>query len=136
MRFTAQFRDSDLVRFAHETDRRPSAELARMNAERDAAMQLLRSQPNPRDKALSSLAQAWRDRLPVELRPLQLCERYARVANRLALCWGDPVLTELLFKELLNDRRGMRLRKGFPPQVQHELLVLYDLARRQATQVA
>ena len=134
MRFTANFRDSDLVRFAHETDRRPSADLARMGAERDAAMQLLRSAPNPRDKALSSMAQAWRDRLPAELRPTRLCESYPRVANRLALCWGDPVLTELLFRDLMNDRRGMRQRKGFPPPVQRELLALYDLAQRQATQ--
>lgn len=136
MRFTANFRDSDLVRFAHETDRRPNADLARLNAERDAAMQLLRSPPNPRDRALSSLAQAWRDRLPPDRRPLQLCERYPRVANRLALCWGDPVLTEMLFKDLLNDRRGMRLRKGFPPPVLGELLTLQELARRQAMQSA
>jgi hypothetical protein len=132
MRFTANFRDSDLVRFAHETERRPGAELARMNNEREAAMLLLRSPPNPRDKTLSTLAQAWRDRMPAEFRPLQLCERYPRVANRLALCWGDPVLTEMLFKDLLNDRRGMKLRKGFPAPVQRELLALLSLARQQA----
>jgi len=136
MRFTANFRDSDLARFLHETDRRPSVDAVRVNADRDEAMQLLRSPPNPRDRSLSSLAQAWRDRLPPEQRPLQLCDRYPRVANRLALCWGDPVLTEMLFKDLLNDRRGMRLRKGFPPPVLRELLALHDLARRQSKQSA
>jgi hypothetical protein len=136
MRFTASFRDSDLVRFAHETDRRQSASRAPADSDRDDAMRLLRSPSNPRDKKLSSLAQVWCDGLPPELRPVHLCERYVRVSNRLALCWGDPVLIERLFSELLNERRGAQLRKGFPPLVQRELLALLELARRQAELMA
>jgi hypothetical protein len=136
MPFTASFRDSDLLRFSHETERRGSASRAPADSDRDDAMRLMRSPANPRDKMLSSLAKAWYDRLPPEFRPVHLCERYARVTNRLALCWGDPVLTERLFRDLLNERRGSQLRKGFPPLVQNELLALLNLARRQAEQLA
>jgi hypothetical protein len=136
MRFTASFRDSDLVRFDYESDRRQGANFERASSNREAAMHLLRSPANPRDKILSSLALAWRDRLAPPVRPIHLCECYPRVANRLALCWGDPVLTELLFKDLLNDRRGMQLRKGFPPLVQRELLALHRLSRGQVMPVA
>jgi hypothetical protein len=58
------------------------------------------------------------------------------VANRLALCWGDPVLTERLFRDLLNPRRGMHLRKGFPPLVQRELLTLHRLSLGEAMPAA
>jgi hypothetical protein len=51
-----------------------------------------------------------------------LPERYPRVANRLALCWSDKVLTRRLFEELLTDQRGGR--RGFPPPVRDELLRL------------
>jgi hypothetical protein len=136
MRFTASFRDSDLVRFEYETDRRQGATIERSSSNREAGMHLLRSPANPRDKILSSLALTWRDSLPPPVRPTQLCECYPRVANRLALCWGDAVLTERLFKDLLNDRRGMQLRKGFPPLVQRELLALHRVSRGQAMPLA
>jgi hypothetical protein len=129
MRFTTYFRDSDLVRFAHEPCRRGEAADAGMDPQREEWMRLLRSSPTQRDKTLSQLALAWREHFPPESRPLQLCEHYARVANKLALCWEDPALTELLLMELLNDRRGTRLRKGFPPPVLRELNALHDLTR-------
>lgn len=136
MRFTSAFKDSDLVRFAHETDRRSGADVARQQSEREQGMQLLRAAPNPRDRSLSSLAAAWRDRFPSAQRPTALCERYPRVANRLALCWDDPLLTTLLFKDLFDDYRGSRVRRGFPPDVLRELRVLSERVGRNATQNA
>ena len=64
----------------------------------------------------------WASGLPVDLRPHQLLELYPRVANRLALCWADKVLTNRMFEDLLVDRRGGR--KGFPPAVRAEILQL------------
>jgi hypothetical protein len=84
--------------------------------------QLLRSPPNPRDKKLSDLAKVWVDRFPPAHKPLSLCHLYPRIANRLALCWADQALTEMIFSELLEDRRGNR--QGFPTAVQQELLTL------------
>lgn len=132
MRFIANFQDSDLKRFAHEPQRRHEAGDVDLDRQREEGMRLLRSPPNERDKTLSQLALAWRDHFPPNLRPLQLCEHYARVANSLALCWGDPELTELLFRKVLSDRRGMQLRQGFPPPVHHELIALYELTRQRA----
>lgn len=85
----------------------------------------LRGPRTAHDECLSKAAQLWLENLPARLQPLQLCLRYPRVANRLALCWRDPALTEQLFNEYLLDRRGGR--KGFPPPVAIELLRLREL---------
>jgi hypothetical protein len=92
-----------------------------------AGYQLLRSPPNPRDKQLSDLAKVWVDRLPAAHRPLSLCLQYPRIANRIALCWADQALTEMVFSELLQDRRGNR--RGFPAAVNQELLTLISAHR-------
>jgi hypothetical protein len=126
MTTTLAFTDSDLARFAHETDRR--IERAAIPPDKLQAMQLLRSQPNPRDRTLSTLAKGWRDKLPEGLRPNVLCESYPRIANRIALCWGDPVLTTMVMKDLLSDRRGGR--RGFPVAIREELVALRDAAER------
>ena len=84
-----------------------------------------RSKPNPREQALSNLAHAWWRRLPRELQPHELCILYPRIANRIALCWGDSELTERLFVSLLVDTRGSR--RGFPKVVLTELLALREL---------
>lgn len=76
------------------------------------------------DEQLSRPAQAWLTALPATWRPTQLAQTYPRVANRLALCWGDSALIEQVFNELLLDRRGGR--RGFPPPVAHELLQLRE----------
>jgi hypothetical protein len=65
---------------------------------------------------------AWANRLASNLYPGELLERYPRVANRLALCWSDAILTSRLFDSLLQDRRGGR--KGFPDAVKEDLLRL------------
>lgn len=84
----------------------------------------LRAPKTAHEEHLSQPAQLWLENLPARLQPMQLCLRYPRVANRLALCWRDAALTEQLFNEYLLDRRGDR--KGFPPPVAIELLRLRE----------
>ena len=81
-----------------------------------------RTAERPQDRIIMAHTQAWANGLSAELRPMQLLELYPRVANRLALCWSDKLLTNHLFEDLLIDRRGGR--KGFPPAVKAELLQL------------
>ena len=71
---------------------------------------------------VTETTRAWANRLASDLYPGELLERYPRVANRLALCWSDAVLTSRLFDSLLQDRRGGR--KGFPDAVKEDLLRL------------
>jgi hypothetical protein len=126
MRFNAGFTDSDLAAFAHETDRRTDGKRP-PKADAGDVQRLLRSPGNTRDKSLSTLAQAWRERLPAALRPSALCEHYPRIANRLALCWDDATLTRKVFEDLLADRRGNR--RGYPAEVRRELLTLSAAGR-------
>lgn len=88
----------------------------------DSAGQRLREPPRPQDSMLSGMARQWRAALPVRNRPDHLCTLYPRVANRLALCWGDPALASKVLDDLVVDRR--RGRAGFPPDVSQELIYL------------
>jgi hypothetical protein len=91
----------------------------------------LRQPPRPQDQRLSALAQAWASSLADDERPAALLHKYPRIANRLALCWNDPALRDRVLDDLLVDRRGGR--RGFPPDVQADLLRLRaSQARRQA----
>jgi hypothetical protein len=102
----------------------PQKEAARPAAdESNPFWRLLRGPSRARDQILTPLAVDWADALPEGLKPLALCEGYPRVANRLALCWADPALTDLVLREMLNDKR--RRRKGFPDAVRLELLNLH-----------
>jgi hypothetical protein len=74
------------------------------------------------DLELSRQTQKWLVALPNTIAPTELCARYPRIANRLALCWEDATLTEQVFEDLLLDRRGGR--SGFPSAVASELLRL------------
>ena len=56
----------------------------------------------------------------MRLKPLQLCNAYPRVVNRIAAAWSDPDLTDGIFNDLLLDRRGGR--KGFPPGIAAEIV--------------
>lgn len=100
-----------------EAAERAKARMAAPKAMVDPIQQ--RGSHRPQDRVLMALTVLWADQLPSTLRPDQLLECYPRVANRLALCWGDIALTNRLFEELLLDRRGGR--KGFPPLVKAEL---------------
>lgn len=84
---------------------------------------LRRTLPTETDRTLSAVARTWLRRLPAPMRPLALCSTYARLANRLAAVWDDPVQTEALFDELLIDHRGGR--HGFAPMIANELMRLH-----------
>lgn len=64
----------------------------------------------------------WVAGLPREMRPLALLQQFPRIANQLANAWIDPVAFRDDMFDLLIDRRGAR--KGFPPEVESELLAL------------
>lgn len=86
---------------------------------------LVRRSGRQEDAVMSALAVKWLLTLPASVRVDELCARYPRVANRLALCWSDPALAERVFADLMMDRRGMR--KGFPPAVCAELTHLREV---------
>ena len=70
------------------------------------------------------MAQRWVARLPGEIQPRALLQRFPRVANKLAKLWSDRESFADYLNQLLVDRRGAR--KGFPPVVHNELLNLRD----------
>ena len=75
-----------------------------------------------RDESLSDAAKKWIERLPEELRPERLVERFPRIVNRLASLWYDAGLTEHFLDELLAPRRPGR--QGFSPDIIDELVAL------------
>jgi len=76
------------------------------------------------ESKLSGWTRSWLEALPGHLRPTDLGSCHPHVANRLALSWRDPVLTELVFNDLLVDRRAGR--RGFAPPVVAELVRLRE----------
>jgi hypothetical protein len=88
----------------------------------------LRSPQFGHEGALSGWTRNWLETLPDASRPVALSGQYAQVANRLALAWRDPLLTDDLLKELLVGRR--KGRKGFPPEIVAELQCLRDFHER------
>jgi len=78
-----------------------------------------------RDMALSAKATRWLSRLPTDIQPTELCQRFPRIVNRIAALWKDEGLTDYTFIDLLADVRGGR--QGFPPKVVDELRALYEL---------
>jgi hypothetical protein len=85
----------------------------------------VRAPERHRDRVLSDKARRWLARLPGDMRPNALSERFPRIVNRLAALWRDEGLIEILLLDLLTDARGGR--QGFPPTVFAELEVLYEL---------
>lgn len=84
-----------------------------------------RSALRAQDEILSDSAHSWVRQLPGPSRPLELCNAYPRVANRIAESWADLALTTAVLDDLLVDHRGGR--RGFPAQIAVELLRLQAL---------
>jgi hypothetical protein len=78
-----------------------------------------RRSPTLTDRALSGDTMDWAMRLPSDLRPFKLCERFPRIANAIAKEWASRAYCESLFASLSADRRGKR--RGFGAEVQREL---------------
>ena len=93
-----------------------------------------RRAPRGSDDALTGTTRAWLRRLPLGRRPLHLCERFPRVANRIAWCWHDSVLSQQLLDDLLTDRRGGR--RGFCAAIHREMQRLreFNAAQRVESQ--
>jgi hypothetical protein len=79
--------------------------------------------PAPPEPLLSTTS-AWLAELPREVRILVLAQRYARIANKLARLWRNPVQFQDYISDLLLVRRGDSIRQGFTPQVARELAAL------------
>ncbi|TXC65175.1 hypothetical protein FSC37_00605 [Piscinibacter aquaticus] len=79
----------------------------------------VRSPQRDQDRVLQSPTHVWLRRIPSAIHPKHLCRYYPRIANRLAMAWGDKVEVEAIFEDLLQDRRGQR--KGFSERVRVEI---------------
>lgn len=84
-----------------------------------------RRPPQPTDRALTGAAIAWMLGLREDLRPRELCERFPRLANALAVVWPDAAQRQRALERLVNDERGQRA--GFPHAVRMELELLYGV---------
>jgi len=81
-----------------------------------------RRKPCPTDRALAGTTIDWMLALPAPLRPYVLCEQYPRVANALAVAWGEPGKRQALLEDLVADRPRKRI--GFPEAVRREIETL------------
>ena len=94
----------------------------------------VRREPRDCDGALTGTTRRWLRELPARRRPLRLCETHPRVANRIAWCWRDAILSDALLDDLLVDRRGGR--QGFTPTVVRELQRLREFNAQQRIETA
>jgi len=79
----------------------------------------VRGPQRDQDRVLQSPTHVWLRRIPSAIHPKHLCRYYPRIANRLAVAWGDRVEVEEIFDDLLHDHRGQR--KGFSERVRVEI---------------
>jgi len=89
-----------------------------------------RRKPLPTDRALQGATIDWMLKLPVSLRPRELCDRFPRAANAVAAAWNGNERAAVL-DDLLTDHRGRR--RGFPPEVRSELEALRYAVANPAT---
>jgi hypothetical protein len=91
----------------------------------DAGDSTFRRKPHtPRDRVLSSVAWAWLEGLPSEVRPRELAVQFPHVVNRIAVLWHDDRATLENLRSLMVDDRGDR--RGFPMEVAAEIASLHD----------
>ena len=70
----------------------------------------------------------WILNLDPDARPIHLADGIPRLANALAERWNQPDVAGAFVSDLLIDRRGGR--KGFPPEIKRELVMLHLVLRR------
>ena len=75
-------------------------------------------------EVLLDATRAWLLELPAAVRPVELANRFPRIANKLAKLWSLPPQWEHTMSELLIVRRGDTIRQGFPAPVARELAAL------------
>ena len=79
------------------TGAKPAAEVAGSDWTR------VRGPQRDQDRVLQSPTHVWLRRIPSAIHPKHLCRYYPRIANRLAVAWGDRVEVEEIFDDLLHD---------------------------------
>ena len=84
---------------------------------------MYRRRLQPLNQQLPAAAR-WAATLPLEVQPRVLLQRLPRIANVLARLWKDDIDLRVHLDELLDDRR--KGRRGFPPEIHNELLVLRE----------
>ena len=89
-----------------------------------------RRRPQPLNQQLPATAK-WASALPPEVRLPVLLQTIPRIANVIARLWQDDAGLRLYLDELLTDNRGGR--RGFPPDVQLELILLREYRNRRHT---
>jgi hypothetical protein len=77
----------------------------------------------PLNEALPTTVR-WVAQLAPSIRLHSLLREFPRIVNVLARLWPDAASFAAYLDSLLHDRRGGR--RGFPPEVQHDLLMLRD----------
>jgi hypothetical protein len=77
---------------------------------------------NPGNVGLLDVTRVWMESLPWDARPVELAERFPRIANSVAELWRRVARCEEYLDALVVDRRGDRT--GFPPNVAQELTKL------------
>ena len=95
-----------------------------IGAQEEDQWKRMRRKKLPTDRALGGQAIDWLIGLPESVRPTRLGTQFPRIANALAEVWDDTEERQAALDKLLFDER--RGRKGFPPEVQHELVALRD----------
>jgi hypothetical protein len=113
-----EFEFTDLDSARHALDELPAGveEIKRL---RPGYWESQRRAPLPTDRAVAGTTLDWLGRLPAQVRPRSLVERYPRVANRLAETWYSAQRCQETFDELMVDHRGGR--HGFPIEIETEL---------------
>ncbi|MEO6625202.1 MAG: hypothetical protein ABIN37_10265 [Burkholderiaceae bacterium] len=88
----------------------------------DVHWDLVREPARDLDNRLTDEATQWMVRLPDFVCPRLLCNRYPRIANRLAAFWWDPEGCQMYLDSLAVDTRGDRT--GLVPAIRAELVKL------------
>ena len=106
-----------------ETPVQPQATSRRCASREEELRNLRLRKASPTSKPLPRTFE-WLAGLPSTVRPTALLRDYARIANVIAAAWCDSKALRSYMDRLFNDDRGNR--KGFPPDVHRELLVLRE----------
>jgi uncharacterized protein len=75
-------------------------------------------------QTLNEHAKKWLEKLPPEIQPKELVEKYPRLLNRISSLWRHPEELMEYLNELLVDTRGDR--SGFPMSIATELVNIKD----------
>lgn len=93
--------------------------IGRAEAQAPGYWESRRRKPASTDRALTGGTLDWLMALPPSQRPHVTCERYPRIANRIAESWhSTSERTEVLRSLLCDDRVG---RRGLPGDVRREI---------------